>query len=79
MQLRVRAEEVSVTKQVVVRDRVVLRRRQVGDVARVEETIHREQLQLSTEGQVRVTDVAADDVRAGTPRPPEAADHLHGE
>src|SRR5438067_11688607 len=55
IRLRVRAEQVAVTKQVVVRERVVLRRRQVGDIAHLDTTVQREQLRLEAEGQVEAT------------------------
>ncbi|HZB96981.1 MAG TPA: DUF2382 domain-containing protein [Candidatus Sulfotelmatobacter sp.] len=58
----VRAEQVTVTKEVVVRERVVLRRREIGDIAPVEATVRRERLQVGTTGPVDVVEVAEDDL-----------------
>src|SRR2546423_6935912 len=58
IRLPVRAEAVMVTKEVVVHERVVLRRREVDDVARVEATVRRERLQVATTSPVDVVDVA---------------------
>jgi stress response protein YsnF len=74
IRLPVRAEDVTVTKEVVVRERVVLRRREIGDIARVEATVRRERLQAATAGPVEVVEVAEDDLggirgRKGTEDP----------
>ncbi len=72
--LRVRAEHVTVRKEVVVSERVVLRRVLVGDVLRLDTVVQRERLRLDTEGPVQVAgspdqrvsvmgDVEADRVR----------------
>ena len=58
----VRAEQVTVTREVVVRERVVLRRREIGDIAPVEATVRRERLQIGTTGPVDVVEVAEDDL-----------------
>ena len=68
IRLPVRAEEVMVTKEVVVRERVVLRRRELDDVARVEATVRRERLQVAITGPVDVVDVVEDDL-GGIRRP----------
>jgi Domain of unknown function (DUF2382) len=69
IRLPVRAEQVSVTKQVIVRERVVLRRHQVGDVARPQITVRRERLRVGTEGQVEGVDVVRDDLGGSRPSP----------
>ena len=74
IRLPVRAEEVTVTKQVVIYERVVLRRREIGDIAPVEATVRRERLQAATAGPVEVVEVAEDDLggirgRKGTEDP----------
>ncbi|MDQ3811969.1 MAG: DUF2382 domain-containing protein [Chloroflexota bacterium] len=61
IRLRVRAEEVSVSRETVVRERVVLRRREVDDLTRVQESVQREQLQLATEGELDVTEVVVEE------------------
>jgi Domain of unknown function (DUF2382) len=73
IRLPVRAEEVMVTKEVVVRERVVLRRRELDDVARVEATVRRERLQVATTGPVDVVDVVEDDL-GGIRRPKRTED-----
>lgn len=73
IRLAVRAEEVTVTKEAVVRERVVLRRRETDAIARVEATVRRERVQVATAGPVEVVDVAEDDLR-GTPRPERTGD-----
>ena len=73
IRLPVRAEEVMVTKEVVVRERVVLRRRELDDVARVEATVRRERLQVATTGPVDVVDVAEDGL-SGIRRPKRTED-----
>jgi stress response protein YsnF len=62
-----------VTKEVVVRERVVLRRRELDDVARVEATVRRERLQVATTGPVDVVDVVEDDL-GGIRRPKRTED-----
>src|ERR671933_163409 len=62
IRLPVRAEEVTVTKEVVVRERVVLRRREPDDIAPVEATVRRERLQVATAGPVEVVEGAEDDL-----------------
>jgi stress response protein YsnF len=69
----VRAEEVTVTREVVVHERVVLRRREADDTARVEATVRRERLQVATAGPVDVVDVAEDDP-GGMRRPKRTED-----
>ena len=69
IRLPVRAEEVTVTKQVVMYERVVLRRREIGDIAPVEATVRRERLQVAAAGPVEVVEVAEDDL--GGTRGPE--------
>jgi stress response protein YsnF len=54
VRLPVRAEQVRVSKEVVIRERVVVRRRAVEDLARVEGKISREVLHLQTDGAVEV-------------------------
>ena len=73
IRLPARAEEVTVTREVVVRERVVLRRREADEVARVEATIRRERLQVATAGPVEVVDVAEDDL-GGTRGPKPTGD-----
>jgi len=58
--LPVRAESVTVSKQVVVYGRAVVRRGELGDVARLTDVIRREQLGVSTEGKVQVAEEARD-------------------
>ena len=73
IRLPVRAEEVTVTKQVVIYERVVLRRREIGDIAPVEATVRRERLQVATAGQVDIVEVA-EDARGGAPAPERTGD-----
>jgi uncharacterized protein (TIGR02271 family) len=54
VRLPVRAEQVNVSKQVVVRERVLVHRRAIEDVARVEGQVSREVLRLETQGEVEV-------------------------
>ena len=54
VRLPVRAECVTVGKEVVVYERAVVRRRELGDVARVQEVVRREQLDAVTEGNAEV-------------------------
>ena len=72
IRLPVRAEDVSVGKQVVVRERVVLRRRAVGDVSHQEVTVRREELRVDDDD-ARQVDVAepASDAPAGPRRAAE--------
>jgi hypothetical protein len=55
VRIPVRAEHVTVSKEVVISERVVLRRNWVRDVAHVEAAVQREQLRVETEGQVSMT------------------------
>jgi stress response protein YsnF len=73
IRLPVRAEEVTVTKQVVMYERVVLRRREIGDIAPVEATVRRERLQVATAGPVEVVEGAEDDL-GGTRGPTRTGD-----
>jgi Domain of unknown function (DUF2382) len=57
--LPVRAEHVTVSKRVFVRERVILHRNSVSDVQHVRTEIRREQLRVSTEGDPDVTRVGA--------------------
>jgi hypothetical protein len=57
VRLRVRAEHVTVSKEVVISERVVLKRNVVDDVEHAEAVIHREQLRVETEGSFEVTHV----------------------
>src|SRR5438128_7448498 len=52
VRLAVRAEQVTVSKDVVVRERAVVRRAEVADVAQVGAEVRREELRTSTEGAV---------------------------
>jgi stress response protein YsnF len=56
IRLRVRAEQLTITKQVVVRERVVLRRRELSEVAHLDTTVRREELRVEREGDVAITD-----------------------
>jgi stress response protein YsnF len=51
----VRAEQVHVSKQVVVRERVTVRRKAIGDVAHLEDEVRREVLDIDTASAVNVT------------------------
>ena len=52
VRLAVRAEQVTVSKDLVVRERAVVRRAEVAVVAHVDAEVRREELQTSTEGAV---------------------------
>jgi Domain of unknown function (DUF2382) len=65
IRLPVRAEQVTIAKEVVVRELVVLRRSEVEDVARLDANVQREQLRVETEGQVEVSDSVSDDLDGG--------------
>jgi len=54
LRLPVRVEHVTVTKQAVVVEEVVLRRSEVDDVVHVDETLRRERLRVSTEGDIEI-------------------------
>ena len=71
IRLPVRAENISVTKELVVYERATVRRDQLHDHARVEESIRRERLALATEGDVNVAEAPAD--ASPTIRPGPAA------
>jgi stress response protein YsnF len=80
IRLPVRAEEVTVTKEVVVRERVVLRRREADDIEHVEATVRWERLQVATAGPVEVVEVVEDDL-GGTrgPKPTGDRGQLRGD
>jgi stress response protein YsnF len=54
--LPVRAEQVTVTKEVVAYERVVVRRRRVGETANVNAGVRREELRTNVEGEIDVTE-----------------------
>jgi len=54
IRLPVREEQVLFDKQVVVTERVTVRRGQVADVVRVQDTVAREELHIDTTGDVRM-------------------------
>ena len=56
IRLAVRAEHVTVSKEVVVFERVVVRRLEAADVARVDAEVRREELRTATEGDIEVAD-----------------------
>jgi uncharacterized protein (TIGR02271 family) len=56
IRLPVHAERVTVSKDVVVRERVVVCRRELADVAHVHAEVRREELRTSTEGEIEVVD-----------------------
>jgi hypothetical protein len=62
VRIPVRAEHVTVSKVVVITERIVLRRNRVGDVAHVAAVVQREQLRVETEGQVSMTAYPESDV-----------------
>jgi hypothetical protein len=62
VRIPVRAEHVTVSKVVVITERIVLRRNRVGDVAHVAAVVQREQLRIETEGQVSMTAYPESDV-----------------
>jgi len=66
LRLPVRAEHVTVTKQAVVVEEVVLRRSEVDDVVHVDETLRRERLRVSTEGDVEVANQTPSGPDAGS-------------
>ncbi len=63
IRLPVRAERVTVSKDVVVRERVVVRRREIADAARVEDEVRHEELRTSTEGEIDVVDAQDESTR----------------
>jgi hypothetical protein len=63
IRLPVRAERVTVSKDVVVRERVVVRRREIADVAHMEAEVRREELRTSTEGEIEVVDTEDESTR----------------
>jgi len=52
--LQCRAEELTLSKRVVVYERVLLRKRRVGEAAHIQTTLQREELRVGTEGDVNV-------------------------
>ena len=73
VRLAVRAEQVTVSKDLVVRERAVVRRTEVADVALMEAEVRREELRTSTEGAVEF-DTPDENIRGG-----EARRYLPGE
>jgi stress response protein YsnF len=66
--LPLRAEQITVEKRLVIRERIVVRTQAVEGTVRIEDAIQREQLQVSTDGQVQV--VHADAAEPATPETP---------
>ena len=60
VRLPVRAESVTVRKEVVVYERAVVRRRELGDVARVQDVVRREQLGVVAGGNAEFVEQAGD-------------------
>ena len=60
VRLRVRGEHVTVSKEVVIRERVFIRRNAVDGVAHVESEVLREELRIDTTGQVAFADSATE-------------------
>ena len=56
LRLPVRADEVTLAKQVVVRERVLVRRQQVEDRVRVDARLLHEELRTSTSGPVQISE-----------------------
>jgi len=54
LRLPVRAEQIAVDKQLVVYERVVVRRRELHELERIDATVRREELQVHTEGDVAI-------------------------
>jgi uncharacterized protein (TIGR02271 family) len=54
VRLPVRAEQITISKQVVVRERVRLERRRVEEVARVDAVLRHEELRTTTSGAVAI-------------------------
>src|SRR5689334_4254174 len=65
VRLPVRAEQVRVSKQVVVCERVLVHRRAVEDVAHVEDQVRREVLRVESEGEGEVQPIDETRRRAG--------------
>ncbi|HZR99722.1 MAG TPA: DUF2382 domain-containing protein [Chloroflexota bacterium] len=61
IRLPVRLERVTVEKQPVVVEEVLVRTEHMRDTARLDDTVHREELRVDTEGDVRVTERRADE------------------
>ncbi len=55
IRLPVRAEHILVDKQLVVYERVIVRRHQIDDLARVDANVRREQLRVEVDGDADVT------------------------
>jgi stress response protein YsnF len=68
IRLPVRAEQITLAKEVVVRDRVLIHRRQINQVARVQAVLRHEQLRAIPHGDV---DVSENISESG----PDAKDH----
>ncbi len=62
VRLTVRAEQVSVTNNVVAYEHVVVRRHEVADVARMEAKVRREELRTTTEGDIEVADMREESI-----------------
>jgi hypothetical protein len=58
VRLRVHAEHITITKEVVVTERVVLRRNQIDDVLHIGAVVQREQLQVEADGKAGTTYLA---------------------
>jgi stress response protein YsnF len=59
IRLPVRAEHVTITKEVVVHERVVLWRREMSEVVRLDTTVRREELRIEGQGESVVTEPRA--------------------
>ena len=62
VRLPVRAEHISVSKHVVVRERVVVKRNRIAEVARVEAQLRREQLRARRSGPVEIIENSHTDI-----------------
>jgi hypothetical protein len=61
VRLPVRAEQPTLTKEVVVYERVLVRRRRVDEIVRIETEVRREELRAIAEGDVSVRENALDE------------------
>jgi hypothetical protein len=69
VRLPVRAENITLIKELVVYERATVHRHQLHDLARVEGSVGRERLAVATEGQVKVVEEPADESPTTHPGP----------
>jgi stress response protein YsnF len=65
--LPVRAEQITITRQTVIRERVQMTRSRVQEVARIEAVLHREELRATASGEAHLTGQTSQEVTKTAP------------